>query len=37
MLYEVDGIDIDLAREAFARAAAKLPVKTRFVERVIEV
>jgi large subunit ribosomal protein L16 len=37
MLYEIDGIDKDLAEEAFRRAAAKLPVKTRFVKREIEV
>jgi large subunit ribosomal protein L16 len=37
MLYEIDGIDKELAEEAFRRAAAKLPVKTRFVKREIEV
>ena len=35
MLYEIEGIDEDLAREAFALAAAKLPVQTAFVKRVI--
>lgn len=35
VLYEMEGIDEKLAREAFARAAAKLPLKTTFVERVI--
>lgn len=35
MLYEMEGISEELAREAFARAAAKLPVKTAFVQRVI--
>ena len=33
MLYEMDGVAEDLAREAFALAAAKLPVKTTFVTR----
>jgi len=30
---EVEGIPEDMARKAFALAAAKLPVKTRFVKR----
>ncbi len=33
VLYELDGVDAVLAREAFALAAAKLPVKTTFVVR----
>ena len=33
MLYEMDGVDEILAREAFRLAAAKLPVKTTFVIR----
>ena len=33
VLYEMDGADEQLAREAFALAAAKLPVKTTFVVR----
>jgi large subunit ribosomal protein L16 len=33
VLYELDGVDVALAREAFALAAAKLPVKTIFVVR----
>jgi len=33
MLYEMDGVQEDLAREAFALAAAKLPFKTVFVVR----
>ena len=33
VLYEMDGVDERLAREAFALAAAKLPIKTRFVDR----
>jgi len=35
MLYEIEGISEELAREAFALAAAKLPVKTTFTKRVI--
>ena len=35
MLYEIEGVNEDLAREAFALAAAKLPVKTTFAKRVI--
>ncbi len=33
MLYEVEGVPEELAREAFALAAAKLPFKTTFVKR----
>ena len=36
ILFEIDGIPITLAREALALAAAKLPVKTRFIERIAE-
>ena len=36
MLFEVDGIPVALAKEALALAAAKLPVKTRFVTRIAE-
>jgi len=35
MLYEIEGVSEELAREAFALAAAKLPVKTTFTKRVI--
>ena len=35
MLYEIEGVSEELAREAFELAAAKLPVKTKFVERTI--
>lgn len=35
MLYEIEGVDEDLAREAFTLAAAKLPVQTTFVKRMI--
>jgi large subunit ribosomal protein L16 len=33
VLYEIEGITENLAREAFQRAASKLPLKTRFVSR----
>jgi len=33
MLYEIEGVPEDLAREAFNLAAAKLPVQTTFVNR----
>ncbi|MFP4305624.1 MAG: 50S ribosomal protein L16 [Desulfococcaceae bacterium] len=33
ILYEMEGVPVELAREAFRRAAHKLPIKTRFVVR----
>lgn len=33
VLYEVEGVSEELAREAFALAAAKLPLGTQFVKR----
>jgi large subunit ribosomal protein L16 len=33
VLYEMDGVDAVLAKEAFALAAAKLPIKTIVVQR----
>jgi large subunit ribosomal protein L16 len=35
MLYEIEGISEELAREAFALASAKLPVSTAFVKRTV--
>ena len=35
VLYEVEGVPEELAREAFALAAAKIPVATQFVKRVV--
>jgi len=35
VLYEMGGVDAALARQAFALAAAKLPIRTAFVERMI--
>jgi large subunit ribosomal protein L16 len=36
ILFEIDGVTTALAREALDLAAAKLPIKTRFVERIAE-
>jgi|AntRauTorcE11897_2_1112592.scaffolds.fasta_scaffold00909_12 large subunit ribosomal protein L16 len=33
MLFEIDGVEEEVAREAFRKAATKLPVKTKFVSR----
>ena len=35
VLYEMDGVEESLAREAFALAAAKLPLRTSFVHRML--
>src|ERR1700694_5299917 len=36
ILFEIDGVPIAIAREALELAAAKLPIKTRFIERIAE-
>src|ERR1700688_69159 len=36
IMFEIDGVSVEVAREALALAAAKLPIKTRFVERISE-
>jgi len=36
VLFELDGVPVTVAKEALALAAAKLPIKTRFVARVGE-
>jgi large subunit ribosomal protein L16 len=36
ILFEIDGVSTALAKEALDLAAAKLPIKTRFVERIAE-
>jgi large subunit ribosomal protein L16 len=36
ILFEIDGVTVEVAKEALALAAAKLPVKTRFVQRISE-
>ena len=33
MMFEIDGVPLDVAREALSLAAAKLPVKCKFVSR----
>ena len=35
VLYEMEGVSEELAREAFALAAAKLPIATTFVKRTV--
>jgi len=36
ILFEIDGVTNTIAKEALLLAAAKLPIKTRFVERIAE-
>jgi len=36
IMFELDGVPLELAREAFERAVAKLPIRTRFVTRLGE-
>jgi len=36
VIFEIDGVTTQIAREALDLAAAKLPIKTRFVERIVE-
>src|SRR3954469_13243625 len=36
IMFEIDGVPKNLAQEAFALAAAKLPINTRFVQRLGE-
>jgi large subunit ribosomal protein L16 len=36
VMFEVDGVAIEVAREALRLGAAKLPIKTRFVQRIAE-
>jgi len=33
VLFELDGVDEEVAKEAFTKAAAKLPIKTKFIIR----
>lgn len=33
VLYELEGVDVELAKEAFRRASHKMPFKTRFLMR----
>jgi large subunit ribosomal protein L16 len=34
IMFEIDGVPEQIAREAFERASAKLPVKTKFIARI---
>jgi large subunit ribosomal protein L16 len=36
IMFEIDGVPIETAREALTLGAAKLPIKTRFIERIVE-
>ena len=36
IMFELDGVPAETAREALALAAAKLPIKTKFVQRIAE-
>jgi large subunit ribosomal protein L16 len=36
IMFEIDGVDPEIAREALRLGAAKLPIKTRFVQRIVE-
>ncbi|MBK8458055.1 MAG: 50S ribosomal protein L16 [Phyllobacteriaceae bacterium] len=36
VMFEIDGVDEETAREALRLGAAKLPIKTRFVQRIAE-
>ena len=37
IMFEVDGVSEEIARHGFALAAAKLPIKTKFVTRIGEI
>jgi large subunit ribosomal protein L16 len=36
VMFEIDGVTEQTAKESLALAAAKLPIKTRFVARIAE-
>ncbi|MFZ1773344.1 MAG: 50S ribosomal protein L16 [Rhizobiaceae bacterium] len=36
MMFEIDGVNEEIAREALRLGAAKLPIKTRFVQRIAD-
>jgi len=36
IMFEIEGVPEELAREAFELAAAKLPIATKFVKRIVE-
>jgi large subunit ribosomal protein L16 len=33
IIYEIGGVDVDIARKAFNRVAHKLPVRVRMIEK----
>lgn len=33
IIYEVAGVEVDVAKEAFAKAGAKMPFKTKFIQK----
>ena len=35
-MFEIDGVAPDLAKEALRLGAAKLPIRTRFVQRIAD-
>ncbi|RYG42263.1 50S ribosomal protein L16, partial [bacterium] len=36
IMFEIDGVSEELAREALRLGAAKLPIRTRFIQRIAE-
>ena len=36
IMFEIDGVPVELAREALRLGAAKLPIRTRFVQRIAD-
>ena len=36
IMFEIDGVPEETAREAMRLGAAKLPIKTRFIQRIAE-
>ncbi len=36
IMFELDGVSAEIARQALTLAAAKLPIKTRFIQRIAE-
>ena len=36
IMFEIDGVSVEIAREALALGAAKLPVRTRFIQRIAD-
>ena len=36
IMFEIDGVSVEIAKEALRLGAAKLPIRTRFVQRIAE-